>query len=99
MEVIVFEKEAYYKMKEEEKAMIKTTVKEALNELLQERIQVDWIDANETKKLLGIKSKTVLQRLRSEGQIVYTKSGKLIQYSRRSIMEYLEKNKVCYRFI
>jgi hypothetical protein len=97
MNVIVFEDEAYYKMRSETRSMIKDVVKEALEELLRERTEIDWIDAEEAKELLGIKSKTVMQRLRSEGLIVFSEIGKIIKYSRKSIMEYLEKNKVSFK--
>jgi hypothetical protein len=97
MELIVFEKEAYYKMLNEVKSMVRASIKEVHDEAEKKRTEPDWIDVNEAKKLLGLKSKTVLQRLRSEGLIVYTKCGKLIQYSRKSIMEYLESNKISFK--
>ncbi|MFY0631972.1 MAG: hypothetical protein JXR05_16545 [Flavobacteriaceae bacterium] len=52
-----------------------------------------WIDSDEAKKLLGIKSDTSLFNLRSKGLIEYSQpSRKLILYKRDSILDYLEKH-------
>jgi len=52
-----------------------------------------WMDSDETKKLLGIKSDTTLFNLRSQGLIEYSQpSRKVILYKRDSILEYLEKH-------
>ncbi len=92
MELIVFEKEAYYKMMSELMALFKNTIKEAKIELIKEQNEIDWIDTEEAKKLLNIKSKTKMQQLRSTGEIVFTKYGKKIKYSKKSILGILNKN-------
>lgn len=92
MEVIVFEKDAYYKMLSEMMGAIKKTFKEAQQESLKEKSQMDWIDDTGAKELLNIRSKTRMQQLRSNGEIIFTKYGRKIKYSRKSIMDYLNKN-------
>ncbi len=53
-----------------------------------------WILESEAMKLLGIKSKSYLWQLRTEGCIAYTQpSRKHLLYDRESILEYLEKHK------
>ncbi len=52
-----------------------------------------WVDSDEAKKLLGIKSDTTLLNLRSQGLIEYSQpSRKVILYKRDSILAYLEKH-------
>ncbi|MBL4585682.1 MAG: helix-turn-helix domain-containing protein [Flavobacteriales bacterium] len=52
-----------------------------------------WVKEQEAMELLGIKSKTTLWKLRSEGKIRYAQpSKKVIMYDRSSIDQYLEKN-------
>jgi len=52
-----------------------------------------WMDSDETKRLLGIKSDTTLFNLRSKGLIEYSQpSRKVILYKRDSVLEYLEKH-------
>ena len=52
-----------------------------------------WIDTEEAMKLLGIKSKSTLQKYRDEGRIRYSqKDRKIIKYYHFSNNEYLEKN-------
>lgn len=92
MEVIVFEKDAYYKMLSEMMGAIKKTFKEAQQEALKEKNEIDWIDDLEAKELLNVRSKTRMQQLRSNGEIIFTKYGRKIKYSRKSIMDYLNKN-------
>lgn len=51
-----------------------------------------WIDSDEAKKLLGIKSDTSLFNLRTQGKIEFSQpSRKVILYKRESILAYLEK--------
>lgn len=52
-----------------------------------------WMDSDEAKKLLSLKSDTSLFNLRSKGLIEYSQpSRKVILYKRDSILEYLEKH-------
>lgn len=87
MEVIVFEKETYYKMLGEFASM----VKEAANEAKEEN---GWLDPEEAKKLLGFKSKSKMQQLRDNGEIEFSQHRRIIKYSKKSILEFLDKHKV-----
>ncbi|MEQ8924332.1 MAG: helix-turn-helix domain-containing protein, partial [Fulvivirga sp.] len=52
-----------------------------------------WIPTEDAMRLLGIKSKTTLQKLRDEGKIRFAQPQKrIILYDRESINEYLEKH-------
>ena len=52
----------------------------------------EWLDTKDAMELLGIKSKTTLQKLRDTFEIKYSQNGKIIKYSRPSIIEFLERN-------
>ena len=87
MEIIVFEKETYWKMQTELMKMFRDSLKEA------NKPAEDWISTEEAKLLLGVKSKSKMQQLRDANAIKYSKHGrKLIQYSKASILDYLKKN-------
>ena len=87
MEIIVFEKETYWKMQTELMKMFRDSLKEA------NKPAEDWISTEEAKLLLGVKSKSKMQQLRDTNAIKYSKHGrKLIQYSKASILDYLKKN-------
>lgn len=87
MEIIVFEKETYWKMQTELMKMFQDSLKAATKQ------PEDWISKEEAKLLLGVKSKTKMQELRDTNSIKFSKHGtRLIKYSRASILEYLKKN-------
>jgi hypothetical protein len=87
MEVIVFEKEAYWKMQAELMKMFQETLKAATKQ------PEDWISTEEAKQLLGVKSKSKMQELRDTNAIKFSKHGtRLIRYSRASILEHLKRN-------
>lgn len=95
MEVIVLNSEAYEQLKIE----LFGFVKKAINEVLAEKKAAegsDWIPIEEAKKLLPYKSKTSWQKFRDTGTIDFTqsKSGRNIMYSRKSIINYLNSNKI-----
>ncbi|MBN4052294.1 helix-turn-helix domain-containing protein [Sphingobacteriaceae bacterium AH-315-L07] len=52
----------------------------------------DWLDTKEAMKLLGIKSKTTLQKLRDNFKIEFSQNKKIIKYKHSSIIKYLEGN-------
>ena len=93
MEVIIIDSKAFKKLKEdlfeEFKQVLIVAKKETLAQLAMES---DWISTEEAKKLLGIKSKSKMQQLRDYGEIVFTKPGKIILYSKKSIITYLNKH-------
>lgn len=85
MEIIVFEKETYWKMQAELIAMIAKSLDEM------RAPEEDWIGTEAAKKLLGIKSKSKLQLLRNTNAIRYSKPGKRnLRYSKSSILDYLK---------
>ena len=93
MEVIVFEKEAYYQMHRELMGMFRQALKEAkVAALLEADPASDWLSTEEAKKLLGVRSKTKMQELRDIEAIRFTKHGRIIRYSKKSILEYLDRN-------
>jgi len=52
----------------------------------------EWVNTIEAKRMLGVKSKSKLQQLRDSGGIKFSKHKRIIMYSRKSILEFLEKN-------
>lgn len=93
MEVIIFEKDAYYQMQRELIGMFKQALQEAkVAALLEADPANDWLSTEEAKKLLGVKSKTKMQELRDLDAIKFTKHGRIIKYSKKSILKYLERN-------
>ena len=84
MEVICLETEAFYYLVEEVVKRLKDNESDQHDK---------WIQTEETMKLLGIKSKTTLQKLRDEGNIRFAQpQKKIILYDRDSIMQYLDKH-------
>ena len=52
-----------------------------------------WLNDTEAMELLGVTSKTTMQKYRDEGKIRFTQpSRKVILYDRESIMTFLEKH-------
>ena len=93
MEVIIIDSKAFKKLKEDLFEEFKQVLIEAKKETLaQLAMESDWISTEEAKKLLGIKSKSKMQQLRDYGEIVFTKPSKIILYSKKSIITYLNKH-------
>ena len=86
MDVIVISSEAYRVMLAEIKKIVRETVKEVANP------KSDWIGEKEALDLLGVKSKTTLQNLRDSQEFKFSKHGRIIRYSNKSILEFLERN-------
>lgn len=87
MEIIVFEKESFYKLMDELTSRIIRNGERYFN-------RDEWIGESEAKTLLGIKSKSKLQQLREEIKIEFSQYGKIIRYSRSSILRFLEQNRI-----
>lgn len=52
-----------------------------------------WITSDEAMKVMGVTSRTTLQKYRDEGKIRYSQlSGKTILYDRHSILDFLDAN-------
>lgn len=88
MKVIVFEEQAYYKMLEEVKEIVKDATKKT------DSNESDWISTQQAKELLGFKSKSKLQQLRDNAEIIFSQHGRIIKYSRKSIISFLDNNTV-----
>ncbi len=83
MKVIIFEEETYWKHIHEVLKRVKEGQKE----------EKKWIDEPEAMELLGVKSKSEMWKLRSQGKIRYSQPArKLIKYDRQSILQFLEDN-------
>jgi hypothetical protein len=84
MEVICLHDAAFY-------ALVDKVVARIREELHQEDDQ--WVSDDEAMRLLGIKSKTTLQKFRDEGRIRFSQpEKKIILYDRHSINELLNKH-------
>ena len=86
MDVIVIDSEAYKMLLSEITKTVRDTVKEVAHP------RSDWIGEKEAMVLLGVKSKTTLQNLRDSQEFKFSKHGRIIRYSRESILEFLERN-------
>lgn len=83
-EIICLESVAFYQLIEE--------VVERIS-LKQKSNSSQWVNDAEAMTLLGITSKTTLQKYRDEGAVRYTQpSKKVILYDRNSILDFLEKH-------
>jgi len=87
MEVITIEKEAYYKLLREFANMVKKVAENVSKE-------AEWLNELEAKKLLGIKSRSKMQQLRDHVLIEFSQYGKIIRYSRSSILKFIEAHRV-----
>ena len=88
MEVIVFEKEAFNKLIDELTVRIIKNVERHYYE-------EEWIGEEEARELLGIRGtgRTKLKQLRSNLSIEFSQYGRIIRYSRSSILQFLEKHR------
>ena len=96
MELIIFEKDTYWRHMREVKETLGKENAEQLKGVIDKLDQNSspqqrWIKTAECMKLLGITSKTTLWRLRN-GFIRYSKMGKTILYDRESVLDYIERN-------
>jgi hypothetical protein len=84
MGIICLETEAYYKLIQEFIDIIKK--KEEQEEEL-------WVDTKTAMSILKISSRTTLQKLRDNSEVVFSQpSRRVILYYRPSLIEYLENN-------
>jgi len=83
MEIIIFEKEAYWKHINEVLKRLKDSKKE----------EKKWINEAEAMELLGVRSKSEMWKMRSQGKIRYSQpSRKIIKYDKQNILKYLENH-------
>jgi hypothetical protein len=90
VEVIVIEKETFYKLIDELTIRVIKNSEKYFNDK-------EWLSESEAKTLLGIKSKGKLQQLRDELKIEFSRFGKIIRYSKSSILRFLEMNRISLR--
>lgn len=90
VEVIVIEKESFYKLIDELTIRVIKNSEKDFNDK-------EWLSELEAKTLLGIKSKGKLQQLRDELKIEFSRFGKIIRYSKSSILRFLEMNRISLR--
>jgi len=84
MEVICLEEKAFYEL-------IQTVLEKVQPN--QEKSESRWINKEAAMNLLGVKSKTTLQKLRDDGLIRFSQpQSKIIMYDRLSIEAYLDKH-------
>ncbi|WP_103072260.1 helix-turn-helix domain-containing protein [Aquimarina sediminis] len=95
MELIIFEKESYYKMMEEMMTLMYKVIRQAKEDALDAKGEsADFIGTKDAMKLLGVKSRNRLYDLRDAKQIEYYQHGRRILYSKRSIITYLKSQKI-----
>lgn len=81
MEIIIFETTAYWKHIEEVVNRVKKSLKE----------DKKWIGEQEAMQLLGVRSKSEMWKMRSQGKIRFSQpSRKIIKYDKQSILKYLD---------
>lgn len=88
MKVIVFQDEAYQNLLKD----IESMIQKAVNTSSPKKKEKEWITESEAKDLLGFRSKTKMQQLRDDREIVFSQHGRTIMYSRKSIQAFLEEN-------
>lgn len=84
MEVICLEERAFYEL-----------VEQVVKRLEDQRgAKADkWVDDEEAMRVLGIKSKTTLQKLRDEGKIRFSQAHRnVILYDRDSLYAHLDRH-------
>tara|TARA_R110002126_G_scaffold30602_1_gene99796 strand:+ start:59524 stop:59796 length:273 start_codon:yes stop_codon:yes gene_type:complete len=78
--------------KQEELKIAHDYLKKAEELYYKYRPQLKWVSVKMAMETLGIKSKTTLQKLRDNDEIVYSKHSKTIMYDINSIDDFLERN-------
>ena len=90
MEVIVFEKDAYYKMLAEMKQSIRDAIREAKAETKsQTKPEEEWIDARQAQKVLNCKKDKLLELRSKEPLIVTSQFGRKISYHLPSLLAFI----------
>ena len=93
MELIVIESAAYNKLLEEQAKIIRKAVADAILDMQQNTsADQDWLTIEQARKLLPYRSKTRWQQLRDQKKVEFTKMGRKILYSRKSIQEFIKNH-------
>lgn len=88
MEIIVFEKESFYRLQRELIRMFQ----KAMEDSEAKREAKDWLTEREAAEILPYKSKKKWAELRESGKIRFMQVGRKICYSRKSILAFMDKN-------
>ncbi|MEL6941987.1 MAG: helix-turn-helix domain-containing protein [Bacteroidota bacterium] len=91
MEVIVFQKEAYERLQEELFLRFHETLLKANKAA--KTLNKEWLSTQEALDFLGFKSRTKLLELRDQGLIEYSQYGRMVKYSRKSILDFVENHR------
>ena len=95
MEVITIETEAYQALKREQIKMFKNALKEFCEEnFAGNREEEDWLLPEQAKKIIPYTSKAKWKELRVSGKIKFTRFGRKIKYSKKSLLAFLHKNMI-----
>lgn len=95
MELIVFEKESYYKMMEEVMSLMYKIIREAKADAIKSAGKDDdLISTEEAYTLLGLKSRHRLLELRKEKIIRGFQHGRRVLYSKQDILNYIYDQKI-----
>jgi hypothetical protein len=89
MDIIVFEEATYWKMQRELMSLFTEALKQAKVEAAKDD---EWLTFDQAKAILGYTSKRQWQKLRDQGKVKYSKYGRKIRYSRKSLYEFMEKH-------
>jgi hypothetical protein len=93
MNVIILDSDAYNQLLNELFGRFKKALKEAQTEALSKNNpEDDWISQEAAKKLLPYKSKAKWKELRISGSVIFSKFGRKIRYSKKSILNFLNQN-------
>ena len=95
MELIIFERDSYYRMLEEMMGVVYQTIRKAKEDAIDAKGDShDFISTREAMRLLNVKSRNRLYELRDAKLIEWYQRGRKILYSKRSIIAYMKSQKI-----
>ena len=94
MDVIVIESKAFKEILNQQNEKFEKTIQK----ISKDGNVKEWIDESEAMEILGIKSKSTLQRYRDMRLIRFSQhglnGGRIIKYDKLSILKYLNQNAI-----
>jgi len=93
MEVIIIDSEAFEALKCELDEIVARALSRVLKNASDED-KMDWIPIDEAMKILPYRSKAKWQELRDRGKVTFSKLGRKILYSRKSLLAFVERNNI-----
>lgn len=91
MEMILIESRAYYQLLEASMKFLEEKRNPSGKEIVEEKL---YITQAEAQKLLPYKSRTSWQRIRDLHLVEYSKVGRVLLYSKPSLLRYIAKHQV-----